>query len=238
MNNEWVSRFFQRSDPRTAEVLVPLPRTWWSRFYEYRWAQNFVHPQAVVLDAASGVSHPLKFWLGAHCASTFACDIDPRIQSIDALSQELCNDLGVGDTRRFLDIYLPAVRLIQASLLNLPYPDRFFDRIFCVSVLEHLSRDEQRQTFDEFQRTLKDDGLVIVTMDYPTVNLAYLQHTAQLCGLAFAGPVNFSSPPDALISPDGRLKCFRAVLCHAEAKEALNHGDQSGGGLWHSAGSD
>ncbi|MBU4561733.1 class I SAM-dependent methyltransferase, partial [bacterium] len=36
--------------------------------------------------------------------------------------------------------------LSQASILNIPYPDAFFDRVVCMSVLEHLVGEELKKS--------------------------------------------------------------------------------------------
>lgn len=214
MDEKWVSRFLRASDPQTDVVLAPLPKTWWSRPYEYRWAQEFADAQATVLDAAAGVSHPFKFWLAAHCQAAHACDHDPRLLTADALRQGIADDFGPEVADQLIRTYLPRLALVLASVFDLPYAAKSFDRIFCLSVLEHLSEDGQHRTLAEFERTLANNGLIVVSLDYPTVDLAFFHHTIAEAGLAFAGPVDFSLRAESLSSPDGALRCFRAVLCH------------------------
>lgn len=218
MDDHWACRFIVKSDPRVDNVLVPLPGTWWSRPYEYAWAQTFAESNAVVLDAGCGVSHPFKFWLGVHCKDTHACDIDPRVSDRAALHQNIVDDLGPVAAKLLMDTDRSRVRIVQASMLDLPYGDGFFDRIFCLSVLEHLTRDDQYKALAEFRRTLKADGLVVLTLDSPTVNLAHLHEAVLAHGLEFAGPVDFAFQRTTLLSPDGTLACFRAVLRHAGGK--------------------
>ncbi len=212
MRDSWVSRFFQQSDPYSNVILVPLPKTWWSRPYEYHWAQEFADPTAVVLDAASGVSHPFKFWLGTRCRITHACDIDPRIGDDRTLLEGIIDDFGPENARYLMDNYVSKIHLVQASILELPYNDQSLDTVFCLSVLEHLSSTEQVKTLSEFFRILKPGGLLVITLDYPTVNRAFFHHIVLKAGFAFAGPVDFSIPHNLLTSPNGELGCFRAVL--------------------------
>lgn len=216
-----MSRFIRNSDPHVEEVLGPLPKTWWSRPFEYGWAEHFAQPQATVLDAGCGVSHPFKFWLGTRCARTIACDTDARILDGEAMVAELSADLGMARADDFLRAYLPQVTLVQASLLDLPFSNQAFGRIFCISVLEHLSGQDQKRALSEFQRTLRPDGIIVLTCDHPAVNLAELQHMVHSTKLEFAGPVNFALPHDALATSGG-LRCFRAALCHSGAKEGLS----------------
>lgn len=54
----------------------------------------------------------------------------------------------------------------NVDILNITYPDNFFDAILCCHVLEHVSND--RQAMKEFYRTLKPNGWAIlqVPIDY------------------------------------------------------------------------
>ncbi len=55
-----------------------------------------------------------------------------------------------------------SVSLSQASILNIAYPDAFFDRVICMSVLEHLVGEELRRAVEEMRRALKDGGRCII----------------------------------------------------------------------------
>jgi hypothetical protein len=74
------SRFFRIDDDKTGFFVYNLPQTWWSRKYEYKWVEKFARPGDIVLDAASGVFHPLKFFLADRCKKVYACDIDEDIK--------------------------------------------------------------------------------------------------------------------------------------------------------------
>jgi len=52
--------------------------------------------------------------------------------------------------------------LSQASILNLPFADRTFDRVVCSEVLEHVPEDGQ--AIGEIVRVLKDDGILAVSV--------------------------------------------------------------------------
>ena len=49
----------------------------------------------------------------------------------------------------------------QSSVLDLPYPDKSFDKIFCSEVIEHIPGYEE--VFPEFHRCLKDNGVLVIT---------------------------------------------------------------------------
>ncbi|WP_138753226.1 class I SAM-dependent methyltransferase [Paenibacillus sinopodophylli] len=208
------ARFFNVNDPKSDQFIYPLPETWWSRPYEYEWCSALAAPEAIVLDAACGISHPLKFFLGGKCKQTFACDYDARINSWDTIAGEIINDVGADSLQSILDHQgWSKVIYSQASITALPYESQFFDTVFCISVLEHLSPADQELSLKEFARVVKRGGSVALTFDYPTVDLEHLKRSADAAGLSFANPIELIPPTDALHSEIwGTLYCFRALL--------------------------
>lgn len=51
--------------------------------------------------------------------------------------------------------------LMNGSVLEMPYPDNFFDAVFLVSILEHLKPADQKKAFSEIVRILKPGGQVV-----------------------------------------------------------------------------
>ena len=192
--NKYASRFFRTDDLKRDNFIFDLPPHWWSRPYEYAWASKFAESDDIVLDAACGICHPLKFYLLDNCREVYACDIDKRILSPEEILKDIADDFGEETATYFPQKYLKNISYCQSSLTALPYEDKTFNKIYCISVLEHLddifnkyskmidmgvfnrlfSRD-MYLSLKEFKRTLKDDGLIILTFDYPTVNLKYLK---------------------------------------------------------------
>ena len=225
--SRWESRFVRSTDPASRHFMFPLPEAWWSRPYEYHWAASFCEPNDVALDAASGVPHPLKFYLAERGNEVHAVDIDARIVDDGAILQDVTDVYGVD-----LDpLLLQRVGHRLASLTSLPYADGMFDKVYCISVLEHLRDlfnkwpwllpvkpllpflpDTIEASLREFRRVLKDDGLIVLTFDYPRINLDYLRRLVDRLDLAFAGPVDFSDSGDVLTWSERGLKCVRVVL--------------------------
>jgi len=227
---QMVSRFFLKTDIQINRIVLPLHGAWWSRSYEYAWAGTFADT-GTVLDAACGIEHPFKFFLLDHAQKVHACDMEEGILSKDVIRKGIRDTYGETAAASLQGRYLDEVHFHRASITKLPYEDGMFDRIFCISVLEHLHDHCNRHTWlprvniiqsllkrdillalGEFKRTLKDDGLIVLTFDYPNINLEYLTWIISCLGLAFAGKVSFDIPDNALYSENLHLYCFRAVL--------------------------
>ena len=64
----------------------------------------------------------------------------------------------------------------------------------------------------EFRRVLKDDGLVVLTFDYPRIDLKYFDYLARRLDFEFAGGIDYGIPDNALHWDTRDLRCFRALL--------------------------
>ncbi|GAB6988676.1 class I SAM-dependent methyltransferase [Paenibacillus pini] len=207
------SRFIKFSDPKINKLVYPLPTTWWSRPYEYQWCRAFVNAQHTVLDAACGISHPFKFYLTQQSKKAYACDSDPLICSFEDILRDIRTDIGEAAAAKIASEFEDNHLFTQASITALPYEDKLFNTIFCISVLEHLQPDHAMEALQEFNRTLQDDGQLILTLDYPTVNLEFFQTLVHDTGFDFCAGTNFDLPSDALHTDQwGGLYCFRAAL--------------------------
>lgn len=239
INNYTISRFFNYLDVKNKNFVFNLAPTWWSRFYEYAWCENFVNDKDIVLDAACGICHPLKFYLSDNCKEVYACDIDDRIKDKKAILKDITETYSGNPLDLVKEKWFKDINFDLASLTQLPYTDKMFDKIFCVSVLEHLV-DENNMCFKnssfkidftkthqildslmEFKRVLKADGLIILTFDYPTITLKYLETIVRSLELEFIDEVDFNLPQDAIYSKLYNLYCFRAVLRKKISREAL-----------------
>lgn len=207
------SRFIRRSDPAAREFIYPLPATWWSRPYEYAWCSAFARSSDVVLDAACGISHPLKFYLERQCRAAYACDLDARIRDFGDVLAEIRTDIGEAAALNVAGEFPGPHRFAQADITALPYEAGKFDTVFCISVLEHLRPEDAARALVEFHRILAQDGSLILTLDYPTVNLDFFARLVGETGFAFQGGFDATLPADALHSNLwGDLYVFRAAL--------------------------
>lgn len=207
------SRFFTTADPKVDRLVFDIPAEWWSRLYEYAWASRFADPRDTALDAACGLGHHFKYFLGKACREAHACDHSPTIRIPELLKQGMRKAFGdpVGDLLE-REGYYDAVRFRQADITDLPYEDRMFDKVYCLSVLEELGPEKMRQALGQFARVLKDDGLLVLTFDYPLIKIEDIEAAAAPLGLTFAGNVDPVKPDNAIYSDRWKLWCCRAVL--------------------------
>ena len=129
--------------------------------------------------------------------------------------------------------YLDSIDYQVTSLTGLRYSNDMFDRVFCISTLEHLPdrlnkwpllrvvesllplKRDIRDSLLEFKRVLKPGGLIVLTFDFPRVNLDYIHSLVDQLGLKFAGEVDFNRPADAHYTAEHGLYCFRTLLTDA-----------------------
>jgi len=209
------SRYIRQSDPKTDTLVFPLHPAWWSRPYEYEWARRFARPDDVVLDAACGISHPFKFWLAENCREVHACDWDERILSEEAIRLDIVSDFGEQAAQDLPESTLVRLHRAQANLAQLPYESGKFDRVFCISVLEHLDTGTMLRAFREFARVLKPNGQLIATFDVPEMRPDLLETIMAVTGLTIEDKLNVKEPDDAIWSDmyGAPIRCFRAVIC-------------------------
>lgn len=208
------SRFILQNDPSNGVVAgVSLRSSWWSRPHEYEWAAQFANSKYLALDAGCGISHPFKWYLGQTCRAVWACDLDSRIIDQEEMLKETNLDLGEKAytiAKKFFS-QCKTIHCTQASLTHLPDSLPLFDRIFCISVLEHMSSADRKLALKEFARKLSSQGLVIITVDYPSIRPETLFQEALECGLVPAGSIILETPPKEALSSAG-LYIYRCVL--------------------------
>lgn len=215
LQDKHCSRFFTNEDKKTSRFVFDLPIEWWSRFYEYSWAAEFVKKGDICLDAACGIEHPLKFYLNKNECRTYACDIDEKILDYNRI-YKTCKDVYSDN----IELILPqneisTIKFSQMNLREMNYACDFFDKIFCISVLEHLSQDALKKSMKEFYRIIKPKGKVILTFDYPIIRLSRFMKIVKECGFEFYGKIITEMPKNAIYSDDHkkqRLFCYRALL--------------------------
>ena len=135
----------------TARWGAENPLRSWSRQWEYPYVFGKVaevvraNPWARILDAGSGATF-LPFYLRSCFEGTTVacCDTDDTLTDVFASLNRNMN----GD-----------VEFSAADIRALPYDDRSFDLVYCVSVLEHT--DSYEDILDEFARVSNGGGMAI-----------------------------------------------------------------------------
>lgn len=135
---------------------VADPLHHWSRRWEYPYVFQQLQAHAArrpggmrILDAGSGLTFFPHFVAGRlPVESVDCCDRDPAMER---------------DASRLRPPASPLVRYSTRDLTSLGYPDEAFDCTYCISVLEHTS--DRDRIVDEFFRTLRPGGLLVVTID-------------------------------------------------------------------------
>lgn len=135
-----------------AEAGQQLSYVYPSKVWEYPWAITR-HPLPdgeIVLDAGCGVS-ALPIYLAARGATVVAIDNDMRWLSMEG---------------RAATFHRVPVVPVQMDMTALAFPDESFDRVYCISVLEHIEQERQPTAVREMVRVLRPGGLFYLTVDY------------------------------------------------------------------------
>jgi SAM-dependent methyltransferase len=195
--------YFHTTDP-TVKVVggMELLPSWWSRPYEYAWAMRYAEKGQVVADMGCGWSgRPFKEQLAQMGCEVYAVDGDPRVLDLPAHK---------------------GVRLIVRKFLE-PMDDLpKFDRIFCISVLEDLTKDLEA-VLVKFASKLKPNGLLVVTFDtpyndekptpvYPGLSSYNFQISANRAGLDFVGNEFWDEENNLVNHAEWNLACMHFVL--------------------------
>ena len=133
------------------------------RLWSRRWEYPFVAQR--ILDAAKGQAADQAFRLldagsGVTYFPYFLRAQDPRIEvtcfdsnaSYHPMFESVNKTMGEAE-----------VKFEEGWLQKLPFADKSFDAVCCISVLEHTSN--YGEILDEFARVLKTGGLLVLTFD-------------------------------------------------------------------------
>ncbi len=79
---------------------------------------------------------------------------------------------------------------------DLKSPGAHFDRVFCLSVIEHITRDLWPRCMSEFARVLRPGGRLVITLDMETseANERLYQRLIDACPLRLVGDPRYEVP--------------------------------------------
>jgi SAM-dependent methyltransferase len=123
---------------------------WGSRPYEYKWASAVVQVKGKkVIDL--GVGLPSQY-------NWFSYVVNVLQPSFYA---------GIDWDARIIDeqIMQPHYEIRHMSMADLAYEDNEFDVAYCISTFEHIPYDVFMKSIQEAHRVLKQDGVLVVTLD-------------------------------------------------------------------------
>ena len=120
----------------------------WSRVFEWPWAiMHGKHgPGVLALDAGGGHG-PFQHVLAPRVRTVFNVDKDQR-----SLDFAQVHPMNRGN-----------LKCILGDITDLPFPNGFFDQVYCISVLEHIQ--DWWNVFQELLRVVKSGGRLVLTMD-------------------------------------------------------------------------
>ncbi len=136
----------------------------WSRQVEWPWVLrhgDFDRPHQVL--EVSGGHTVLKFEIARRCREVVDTEFEDHMVPV---VKDLVRLMGAGN-----------VSVRWADVTALPFPDGSFDRVVCVSTLEHMPGDWGKGV-RELVRVLRPGGVLLLTLDVrlegPTVNNFYV----------------------------------------------------------------
>jgi len=202
--------FFKDGDPFLHECVYPLTTfEWWSRIYEYRFVADRVSKTDILGDFACGLGHPFKVFMTDKCKKVYACDISPL--TVDTIQQDRHN--WFPHYEPYDEVVLNKIDLKQADIAQLPYTDEMFDKVCCISVLEHVGFDTRVNAIKEFYRCLKTGGKLLLTVDYPDVNLEEMYSIIDSTGFKYERVKNLTPLDNAIRSGwHGGISCYHFEL--------------------------
>jgi len=167
--------------------------THWSREWEYPWAvlNARCQPGMSCVDLGCGGSPLLPYLARLGCAC-WGVDLNFASEGQHTLRGFIA-DPGT---------LWPAITWVRRSMSDTGLPGASMDRVFCISVLEHVTPQEADATFAEVARLLRPRGLALVTTDVGgahrrmTIPYDELIEQAQRHGLALLGDADFTRPGD------------------------------------------
>jgi 2-polyprenyl-3-methyl-5-hydroxy-6-metoxy-1,4-benzoquinol methylase len=175
-NRRWGAPFGRNVDPRrslrqrlespAAARYGPFAFQWNSltRCFEYPWAffAAELEPGMRVLEVGGGLSG-MQFVLAREgCRVT---NVDPSAEAEGWSHFGADWPLTRGNHRRLNETFGTDVRLVSARVEDAALPVRSFDRVFCLSVLEHVTPGQGRAMLKAIEGFLAPGGLCLLSVD-------------------------------------------------------------------------
>lgn len=138
---------FNRQDPRVEGIRFG---NWGSRPYEYAWTAEIIDIRGKqVIDLGTGIPSQYNWYeyVMRNLQPAFYAGIDYDGRMIpEQITEE-------------------NFELKYMSMADLQYGDKTFDIAYCISTFEHIPYEIFVKSISEAHRVLKDDGLLVITLD-------------------------------------------------------------------------
>lgn len=152
---------------------------WTFRPYEYAFALSYIDFKSdIIVDAGCGFNYPFKKYLAIYSKNmVYSIDVDPHCISEKPFSN---------------------LKFILSSISTMPFHNSSVTNIVCISVLEHVEHPVLCSFIEECFRILKPGGKLIVTVDFPRINLPIFPERCILDKFTNMFPAPFKIPKNAL----------------------------------------
>ncbi|MFC1573852.1 class I SAM-dependent methyltransferase [Candidatus Latescibacterota bacterium] len=128
-----------------------------------------------ILDCGSGRG-VLQFYLASKGLDVYSIDVSHNRSKLFKKIQRFFGRMGITYSidpyrvhKKLNKKYHVNVKFKHESAEAISFPDNFFDRIFCISVIEHMEDETIANSMKEMERVLKPGGLLLLTFDYHPV---------------------------------------------------------------------
>ena len=185
----------------------------WSRAWEYPWAilaANLAQWSLRILDVGGGGS-PFPVHLANLGHQSYVIDPSLRgginlgldknkslVRNIrSCLFQSILKILRINRVEGFPSFAKErCVFYYPCRAQQICFSDNYFDRVFCLSVMEHIPQEDWRKCIQEFERVLKPGGRLIITLDMGTgqANERLYLNLVDLCSLKLIGRPDYEVP--------------------------------------------
>ena len=138
---------FKSSDPQLHGIKYA---NWGSRPFEYYWAANVVEVKNKrVLDLGVGI--PSQHAWYQYIIGTLSPDYYVGIDADGRMKNE--------------EIHTNKYDMLNMDMSSLSFDDKTFDIAYCISTFEHIPYQIFMKSIQEVHRVLKDDGVLVLTLD-------------------------------------------------------------------------
>jgi SAM-dependent methyltransferase len=140
-----------------------FPRIDLSRCLEYPlvYERLDLHDGHRVLDVGSGYSIFPLYLAATRRFQVYITDSETHLPNVLAFHRAKLAKLGLSD-----DLVKGQVVVEHQDARHLTYPDASFERVSCISVIEHLSEDGDGVAACEIGRVLRPGGIAVLTFPY------------------------------------------------------------------------